>query len=112
MSKRIVDNFASRCRSKTKAGRRCKRRAKWLVQDVCVSRENWLAALKTGWPRMVRGMKSPEFHCLGFCRQHHHRNPKGYIYGIGIVGKPPLDASYDTARLQGDNAVRAQGFNA
>ncbi len=111
------DTFSSQCRAQTKKGKRCTKRAQWLIPFV-VSRESWLNALKSGWPRCVRGMKSPEYRDLGFCRQHggshydiiNSDKPKR-IYGWGKVAKVKLGADYEEAIKIGDDAVRASGFN-
>lgn len=107
------DDFGMRCRARTKAGRRCKNTSKWLI-PVVVSRDSWLKALETGWPRIVRGMQPPEYRQIGFCRYHgnHYNDSESrYIYGIGKTGKPTLDAEYEAACAKGDNAVRAAGFS-
>ena len=103
------DSFGMRCRGRTKQGKRCSRRAKWLT-SLCVSRESWLAALRTGWPRCIKGMKEPEYRKVGTCTAHiWNCTEQPYLYGIGHVGraKKDVDPEYDEASALGDQACLA-----
>lgn len=106
------DKFGGRCRMRTGAGRRCKKTVQWLM-PICVSRGSWLAALRTGWPRLVRGMQEPKYREVGFCRVHGgvfsaRREETYYLYGIGKIGSPTRedDGEYEAAKKAGDEAVR------
>lgn len=120
MKKPIKDVFYGRCRAKARNGKRCSRLIRIIVCDITVSRKSWLDALKTGWPRMVKGMKSPEYHEIGFCGCHHKKYSEStgrpfYIFGVGNVGLPlqneKLKKQYEKACKIGDDAVRAAGWS-
>ncbi len=105
------DEFGMQCRARTKAGKRCKRKVAFL-SPMCISRENWLEALRTGWPRCWRGMKEPTMVRYGLCRQHGYKNldHEGYfyLYGIGTVGgakKDEKDPEYEAACSEGDRRI-------
>lgn len=103
------DKFGMRCRARTRAGKRCAKTVQWLI-PIVVSRQSWLDALKTGWPCMVRGMKTPEYVSYGLCRIHGNRSDKDrdqYLYGIGQLGPVKLDEEYESARKIGDEHVKA-----
>lgn len=105
------DEFGGRCRARTVRGKRCTRKVRWLV-PICVSRESWLAAIRTGWPRLTRGMKEPEYRQVGYCYRHGgDGKPARYIYGVGKMGKPKLDAEYEAANAEGDRHVQSQGYS-
>lgn len=110
-AQRVDDEMGVQCRQITKAGKRCSRRGQWLL-TYCVSRESWLAALRTGWPRMVRGMREPDWAKFSLCRQHGNDYPSMYgddkkprpkLFGLGDF-KAQLDAEYEAAKVEGDAA--------
>lgn len=108
------DDFGMRCRARTKLGKRCKRLSRWLI-PICVSRQSWIEALKTGWPRITKGMKEPEYRQVGLCSKHgscwrpYGDNKINYIYGVGRIGhaKKSFDPEYEEAKRMGDEHVRS-----
>lgn len=103
----INDDFPCRCRGITLSGKRCSRRA--VILSTVSDRDSWLAAIKTGWPAMKRGMIEPKWRHIGTCLVHMSkwdkatRNGKEFrLWGAGSYGKVKLDKDYEEAKAIGD----------
>lgn len=100
------DDFPCRCRALTNHGFQCSKKSNSIV--YVSDRESWIEALKTGWPCMVKGMKSPEYRGRGLCHLHIKKWYKRETMNapFRMVGEefsnPELNREYEEAIAIGD----------
>lgn len=106
MKDNTSDNFPCKCRALKKSGEKCSRNACWIIQIT--DRYSWIEALKTGWPCIVKGVKSPTYLGRGLCGTHFRiwnnvdHNIEFKMVGEVVFKKPALDKEYEEAVAIGD----------
>ena len=105
MKDNTSDNFPCKCRALKKNGEKCNRNASWITQIT--DRDSWIEALKTGWPCVVKGVKSPTYLGRGLCGTHYkiwsNRDKNIEFKMIGEAFKnPALDTEYEEVVKIGD----------